>query len=261
VKLGLEGKVALITGGSDGLGRATAARLAEEGAAVVICARGAERLREAADGIRQAGGQVLDVVADVTRPDDVDRLVSAAVDRFRRLDILVNNAGTSAASGFDAVDDAAWQADLDLKLFAAIRCIRRCLPAMRRAGGGRIVNILNTGAKAPAARSLPTSATRAAGLAVTKALSKELAPEGILVNAVCIGLVKSGQWDRRWEAEGRPGTLEAFYAALARDRGVPVGRIGEAAELASLVAFLASDQAAYITGVAVNFDGGWSPTV
>ena len=111
---------------------------------------------------------------------------------------------------------------------------------MRQAGGGRIVNILNTGAKTPGARSLPTSVSRAAGLALTKALSKELAPDGILVNAVCIGPVKSGQWERRWSAEGRPGTLEAFYERMAREREVPLGRIGEAEELGALVTFLVS---------------------
>jgi len=254
--LGLTGKVAIVTGASDGLGRATAERLAEEGAAVALCARGAERLRMVADGVRQKGGQALDLPADVSRPAELERLVGATLDRFGRLDILVNNAGTSAARAFDTVDDAAWQADLELKLFAAIRCIRLCVPAMRRAGGGRIVNILNTGAKAPAARSVPTSVSRAGGLALTKALSKELAGDNILVNAVCIGLVKSGQWERRWESAGRPGTLEEFYAHLARERDVPLGRIGDAGELAALVAFLASAQAAYITGVAINFDGG-----
>jgi NAD(P)-dependent dehydrogenase (short-subunit alcohol dehydrogenase family) len=254
--LGLTGKVAIITGASDGLGRATAERLAEEGAAVALCARGAERLRAVADGIRGKGGQALDLATDVTRLAELERLVGATLDRFGRIDILVNNAGSSAARAFDTVDDAAWQADLELKLFAAIRCIRLCVPAMRRAGGGRIINILNTGAKAPGARSVPTSVSRAGGLALTKALSKELAADRILVNAVCIGLVKSGQWERRWEKAGRPGTLDEFYANMARERDVPVGRIGEASELGALVAFLASAQAAYVTGVAINFDGG-----
>jgi NAD(P)-dependent dehydrogenase (short-subunit alcohol dehydrogenase family) len=228
---------------------------------VAICARGAARLHAAADGIRRRGGQALDVVADVSHAADVERLVAATLERFGRLDVLVNNAGTGAAAGFDAVDDAAWQADLELKLFGAIRCIRQALPAMRRAGGGRIINVLNTSAKAAPARSLPTAASRAAGLALTKALSKELAAERILVNAICIGHVKSGQWERRWERRGRPGTLDDFYASLARERGIPVGRIGEAHELGALVAFLASEQAAFITGVAVNFDGGASAAV
>ena len=254
--LGLKGKVALITGASNGLGRATAERLAEEGAAVALCARGSERLQAVAEGIRSRGGQVFDRPADVTRPADLERFVGAALERFGRIDILVNNAGTSAARSFADVDDAAWLADLELKLMAAIRCIRLCLPAMRRTGGGRIVNVLNTGAKAARARSVPTSVSRAGGLALTKALSKELAAENILVNAVCIGLVKSGQWERRWEGEGRPGTLDAFYARMAREHGVPVGRIAEASELASLIASLVSEQARYITGVAINFDGG-----
>lgn len=259
--LGLQGKVAIVTGGSDGLGLATAGRLAAEGAAVAICGRDATRLEDAGDKLRASGAVILDVAADVTRSGDLERLVSQTLEGFGRIDVLVNNAGTSDARGFETVDDAAWQADLDLKLFAAIRCARLCVPPMRRVGGGRIVNILNTGAKAPAARSLPTSVSRAAGLALMKALSKELAPDGILVNAICVGLVKSGQWERRWTREGRPGTLEAFYERLARERGVPVGRIGEAEELGALVTFLVSAQAAYITGVAINFDGGLSPVV
>jgi NAD(P)-dependent dehydrogenase (short-subunit alcohol dehydrogenase family) len=259
--LGLRGKVAIVTGGSDGLGLATARRLAVEGAAVAICGRDATRLKDAAERLRAEGGVVLEVPADVTRAGDLEALVSSTLERFGRLDILVNNAGTSAAQGFDTVDDQAWQADLELKLFAAIRCVRLCVPPMRKAGGGRIVNILNTGAKTPGARSLPTSVSRAAGLALTKALSKELAPEGILVNAVCIGLVKSGQWERRWTREGRPGTLESFYERLARERDVPLGRIGEAEELGALVAFLVSAPAAFITGVAINFDGGHSAVV
>jgi NAD(P)-dependent dehydrogenase (short-subunit alcohol dehydrogenase family) len=254
--LGLGGKVAVITGGSDGLGRATALRLAAEGAAVAICARGAQRLGAVAEEVRRAGGQVLEQAADVTRPGDMERFVGAALERFGRIDILVNNAGTSAARAFDTLDDAAWQADLDLKLFAAVRMIRLCVPAMRQLGAGRIVNILNTAAKQPPARSLPTSASRAAGLALTKTLSRELAGDGILVNAVCIGLVQSGQWERRWAADGRPGTLEAYYEKVAREQEVPVGRIAAADELGALVAFLVSSQAAYLTGVAINFDGG-----
>ena len=126
--LGLSGKVALVTGGSDGLGRAAAERLAAEGAAVAMCARGADRLRAVADSIRARGGRALEVAADVTRPADLERLVTATLERFERLDVLVNNAGTSAAHPFGAVDDAAWQADLDLKLFAAIRLIRLAVP-------------------------------------------------------------------------------------------------------------------------------------
>jgi NAD(P)-dependent dehydrogenase (short-subunit alcohol dehydrogenase family) len=259
--LGLRGKTAIITGGSDGLGLATARRLAAEGAAVAICGRDADRLAGAAAALRTDGAAVLEVACDVTSPEELERLVSSTLARFGGIDILVNNAGTSAARGFDAVDDAAWQADLELKLFGAIRCVRLCVPHMRERGGGRIVNILNLGAKTPGARSMPTSVSRAAGLALTKALSKELAPDGILVNAVCIGLVKSGQWERTWAREGHPGSLDAYYTHLARQREIPVGRVGEADELGALVAFLASAPAAFITGVAINFDGGHSAVV
>ena len=211
--LGLRNKVAIVTGGSDGLGLATARRLAAEGAAVAICGRDAERLARATETLRADGASVLDVHCDVTRPADLERLVSSTLERFGRIDILVNNAGTSAARAFDTVDDATWQADLELKLFGAVRCVRLCVPHMRRHGGGRIVNILNTGAKTPGARSMPTSVSRAAGLALTKALSKELAPDGILVNAVCIGVVKSAQWERSWAKEGSPGNARRLLRA------------------------------------------------
>src|SRR5262245_48992992 len=140
--LGLRGKVAIVTGGSDGLGLATARRLVAEGAAVAICGRDRTRLKEAGEKLRAGGATILDVPADVSRQADLARLVSTTLERLGRIDILVNNAGTSDARGFETVDDAAWQADLDLKLFAAIRSARLCVPAMRKAGGGRIVNIL-----------------------------------------------------------------------------------------------------------------------
>jgi NAD(P)-dependent dehydrogenase (short-subunit alcohol dehydrogenase family) len=257
--LGLSGRVALVTGGSLGLGRAAALRLAEEGAAVAVCARRPDPLRAVVEAIEKGGGRALATPADVTRADDLARVVATTLDTFGRLDILVNNAGTSAAHGFEALDDRAWQEDLELKLFAAIRLTRLCVPHLARAGSGRIINILNVGSRAPAARSLPTSVSRAAGLALTKALSRELAADRILVNAILIGVIKSAQWERRWERGGRQGSLDDFYRTMAKERGVPLGRMGEAEELGALVAFLASQHAAYITGVAINLDGGLSP--
>jgi 3-oxoacyl-[acyl-carrier protein] reductase len=260
--LGLGGKVALVTGASDGIGRATAHALAREGARVVICARGQGRLDQVSAGIAEdTGAEVVPVVADVMRAADVDRLVAAAVARFGRVDILVNNAGTSRARDFESVPDDEWQADLDLKLFGAIRTVRQALPHMRTAGGGAIVNVLNIGAKQPGARSLPTSVSRAAGMALTKALSKELAADRIRVNAVLIGLVKSGQHERTWRRAAADQGLDDFYAAMAEQRAIPLGRVGEAAEAGDLIAFLCSDRAAYITGTAINLDGGASSVV
>jgi len=258
--LGLAGKAAIVTGGSAGIGRGVALRLAQEGVRVAICARRAEPLEEAADALReQTGGEVLPVAADVSKVDDVRRLFEAAVERFGRLDILVNNAGTSSASPFADVDDGVWQEDLDLKLFAAIRTIRLAVPHLARAGGGSIVNVVNIGAKAPPARSLPTTVSRAAGVALTKALSKEFAAQQIRVNAVCIGLVKSDQWVRRARALGI--TLEEYYERTARERAIPLGRVAEAEEVGDLIAFLCSERGRYITGTAINFDGGSSAVV
>jgi NAD(P)-dependent dehydrogenase (short-subunit alcohol dehydrogenase family) len=175
------------------------------------------------------------------------------------VDGLVNNAGTAAARPFAEVDDAAWEADLQLKLFAAVRTARRVLPHLRAAGGGSIVNVLAIGAKAPGAHSMPSSVSRAAGMALTKALSKELGPAGIRVNAVLVGLIESGQWERKAEASGQ--SVEALYTKLAKDSGIPLGRVGKAEEFADVVAFLLSPRAGYVSGTALNVDGGLSPAV
>jgi 3-oxoacyl-[acyl-carrier protein] reductase len=260
--LGLAGKVAVITGGSEGIGRAAARSLGQEGARVVICARREDVLAQAVDELSaETGAVILPVAADVERAEDVERVIAAAVDRFGRLDILVNNAGRSAAGPFTSVSDQAWQADLDLKLFAAIRACRLAFPHMQAAGGGSIINILNIGAKQPGAASVPTSVSRAAGLALTKALSKEFAPDNVRVNAVLIGLIKSAQHERTWNRTGAQQPIEEFYAGMAQRAGVPLGRVGEAREVGDLITFLASTPAAYITGVAINTDGGTSAVV
>jgi len=242
---------------------ATAMRLAAEGAAVVICARRADVLEHAVDEIASAtGGDVLGVPANVTRPEDVEELFRRTMAKHGRIDILVNNAGKGAGNAFEDVTDAAWAADLDLKLLTHVRCIRAAIPHMQAQGGGRIVNVVSIGGKAPEAKSLPASTGRAAGIALTKALSKTYAADNILVNAVCIGLVKSAMVERvaLRSIAGDPGrTLEDVYAEEAVR--IPVGRVGETEEVADVIAFLASDRASYVTGVAVNVDGGESPVV
>ncbi|MFY0538486.1 SDR family NAD(P)-dependent oxidoreductase [Nannocystis pusilla] len=254
--LGLQHKVAIVTGGSEGIGRATARALALAGARVVICARRADVLAKAMQDLSaETGTEVLAMPVDVREPADVMRLVDGVVARLGRIDVLVNNAGTAASGAFESLTDDAWQDDLDLKLFAALRLIRLAIPHMRKVGGGSIVNLLNIGARQPAAGSMPSTVSRAAGLALTKALSKELAPEQIRVNAVLIGLVKSAQHDKK-----RNPTLDRdrFYADMARQGQVPLGRVAEAEEAADLITFLASARAAFITGTAINFDGGAS---
>jgi NAD(P)-dependent dehydrogenase (short-subunit alcohol dehydrogenase family) len=254
--LGLQGKIAIVTGGSDGLGRAAAGRLAAEGAKVAICARRKDHLEAAAEEIRRAaGGDVLAQVADVTRSDQVESFVNAVVARWGGVDILLNNAGTSAAGSFEQVDEAGWWADLDLKLMGAVRFCRLVIPHMKRRGGGRIVNVTTVGGKAPAAKGLPTTVTRAAGINLTKSLAHEFAADRILVNTICIGLVRTAQISAR--AQG--GDVEGLYRELARR--VPLGRVADAAEFGDLVAFLVSARAAYITGTAINFDGGMASVV
>ncbi len=254
--LGLSGKVAIISGGSEGLGRAAAERLAHEGAKVTICARRKDVLEAAAGEIRKAtGGDVLAIPADVTRASDIETVVRGAVDRWGGVDILLNNAGTSAAAAFEKVDDETWHIDFELKVMGAIRFCRRVIPHMKQRGGGRIVNVTTVGGKAPAPRSLPTSVSRAAGINLTKSLAHEYAADKILVNTICIGLVRSAQIDRR----AKDGDLESHYRELAKR--IPIGRVAHAAEFGDLVAFLVSDRAAYITGTAINFDGGMAAVV
>jgi NAD(P)-dependent dehydrogenase (short-subunit alcohol dehydrogenase family) len=256
--LELGGKTVLITGGTDGLGLALARQLAAEGAAVAICGRDEDRLRAAEESMLDAKYDVVAVQADVSSPDDLEAFVDAAVGRWGRIDGVVHNAGRSAAGTIESVDDAAWEADLQLKLMGAVRLTRLALPFLR-ASRGAVLLTLATGAKAPGGGSEPSSVSRAAGMALMKALSKELAPDGIRVNAVLIGLIESGQWVR---AAARSGVeLPEFYGRFARDRAIPLGRFGRSEEFADLGCFLLSARASYLTGTAINLDGGLSPAV
>jgi 3-oxoacyl-[acyl-carrier protein] reductase len=255
--LGLHGKVAIITGGSEGIGKATAQRFAAEGAQLALCARRIEPLTQLARELeRTHAAKVLVSAADVTQTADVERFVGEVVARFGRIDIVVNNAGTANARRFEAVDDALWSADLELKLYGAIRTIRAALPQLKREGG-RIINITTPAGKHPGAGSLPTSVSRAAGIALTKALSKELAQHGILVNTVCVGSIKSAQHERM--AEERKLSTDQHYTELGK--AVPLGRVGEAEEVANVIAFLASAASSYVTGASINVDGGVSAVV
>ncbi|MFF2481523.1 SDR family NAD(P)-dependent oxidoreductase [Paenibacillus sp. NPDC058071] len=255
--LGLQGKVALITGGSKGIGLATALLLASEGAQVAIVARDEKGLEEAAARIEeQTGGRPLTIAADVAKREQCERAVELTAEHFGSLDILVNNAGTSAAAPFERVEAEGWLDDLDLKLFGAVHFAKAALPHMKKAGGGAIVNVTAVAGKTPPASSLPTSVSRAAGLALTKAMSKDLAGNRIRVNAVCIGLIRSAQIERMWQSSHSELTWEQFSALPGH--GIPLGRIGEAEEAARAIAFLVSDAASYVTGTAINIDGGKS---
>ncbi|GLX69786.1 SDR family NAD(P)-dependent oxidoreductase [Paenibacillus glycanilyticus] len=257
MNLGLHGKIAIITGGSKGIGFATAMLLASEGAQVALVARHEGPLRDAAARIKEkTGTEPLVIAADVSVEADVYRAVAATAERFGGIDILVNNAGTSAGKPFEALDSPAWSADLDLKLLGAVHFAKAALPYLRQKGNGAIVNVTAVGGKTPSGSSMPSSVSRAAGLALTKAMSKDLAADGIRVNAVCIGLIRSDQIERAWQASAPDLSWDEFAADPRHD--IPLGRIGRAEEAANVIGFLVSEAASYVTGTAVNIDGGKS---
>jgi NAD(P)-dependent dehydrogenase (short-subunit alcohol dehydrogenase family) len=255
MNLELDDRVFLITGGSDGLGLALATKLIDEGARVALCGRDEQRLARAQD---QLGPAAWCCQADVTKAAELDEFIDGAVTRFGRLDGAVNNAGKSAAASIAGSSDDAWRDDYELKVLSALHVSRRVLDALELTKGS-IVNVLAVAARTPGANSTPTAASRAAGLALTKALAGEVGSRGIRVNAILIGLIESGQWVRR--AEDAHVELREFYENLARSSKIPLGRVGRADEFADVAAFLLSSRASYVTGVGISIDGGLSPVI
>ncbi len=258
----MDGRVALITGSSRGLGRAMALEFAASGAHVCIVARRDDVLEQTRQEVESAGeGKVCACAADVGKADEMERLIATAENALGPVDILVNNAGTSRRMPFEEITDALWVADLELKLFAAIRATRLVFPGMKQRRWGRIINVLNTGAKAPPAGGAPTAVSRAAGMALTKVLAGEGAPHNVLVNAMLVGRIESDQWYNRWQDGDQAQSYQEYIAEMAADLKLPMGRLGTAEEFANLACFLCSDAGSYINGCAINVDGGMSPVV
>lgn len=255
--LGLMGKVAIVAAASKGLGRASALALAQEGAQVVIAARSREALEQAAEEIRQKSGQpVLAIPTDLQQPEAIMALVEKTVNAFGSIDILVNNAGGPPAGTFETLSDEQWEAAFETTLLSAVRLIRAVLPFMKQRRGGRIIQIVSTSVKQPIPGLLLSNAIRPGVIGLAKTLSLELAPSQITVNNVCPGRILTDRL-RSLSVEPKMAqgqTEEAALHELARD--IPLGRIGQPGELSALVAFLASQQAAYITGTTIQIDGG-----
>src|SRR5947208_9536882 len=238
MEISLAGRAAVVTGGSKGIGLAVATRFAASGADVAIVARGREALDQALKTIGAAArARVVALQGDVAAIADIQRIYEEAMRAFGKIDIIVNNAGESRTAAFEKVTEEMWRTDFDQKLFAAIRLTRLVWPQMKERRRGRILNTLNTGAKAPRPASAPTSVTRAAGMALTKVLASEGAPHNVLVNALLVGLIEANQHVRRAQRTGI--ALEDYYKASSKE--VPLGRMGQAGEFASIACFLASD--------------------
>ena len=251
MKLGLEGRRALVTGGSKGLGAAIAHELVSEGAHVAICARNESEVVAAAEEL----GAVHAQSADVTDPEQVRDFVARSAEALGGIDFLVNNAGGAHPGTFETLSDEHWIADLDVKLFSLIRCSREVLPHMRRAGGGRIVNIGAVYSRYPDPTFFATSVNRAAGNSFTKTLALEVAKDNILVNGVNIGFVITPQWDNIHQRRAPDLPREEFFDRFA-EQEVPLGRFGTPDEVSGLVAFLLSERAGYITGASIDVAGG-----
>jgi 3-oxoacyl-[acyl-carrier protein] reductase len=257
--LGLKGKVAVVTGGSSGIGRASALALAEEGCNIAICARGEEELGQAAVEIAAKGVEVLVCGRDVTSAEDNRSFVADVVERFGRIDILVNNAGTGRLSDLMELPEEEFRYNMDLMLYGPIQLSREVVPYMRERGGGRIINISSIFGKQPGGL-LDYDAIKAAVIMVTKDLANYLAKDNILVNAVCPGPTRTPLWEGPDQLGEQLGGMLDMSGQEAitwfAEQNIPLGRYGTPEEIAAMVTFLASDKASFITGQAINVDGG-----
>ncbi|HVS94590.1 MAG TPA: SDR family oxidoreductase [Mucilaginibacter sp.] len=250
--LKLKNKVALVLAASKGLGRASASALSVEGAKVAVCSRNEDEVKKTAAEIhRQTGNPVIAIAADVSDAKQVRNLIQKTVEAFGGIDILVNNGGGPPFDKFENFDDAAWQKAFELTLLGFSRTSRDVLPYMKKAGSGRIINIISGSVKSVLNNAVLSTAMRMGIVGMAKLMADELGPYQITVNNIAPGLILT---DRVKEV--LPKDVDHELALQDRAKNIPVGRIGKPEELGALVAFLASEQAAYISGTTIQIDGG-----
>lgn len=255
--LGIRDRVAIVAAASKGLGKASALGLAREGARLSLCARGEEDLQGTAEEIRhETGAEVLAVSGDVTKSEDVKRLVEETARRFGRIDILVNNAGGPPATSFLQASVEDFQKAVELNLMSTVRLCKEVVPYMRRQGWGRIVNIVSLAAKQPMEGLILSNTARPGVLGLAKSMSIELAKDGILVNSVCPGYTLTDRVAQVNAARARDLGISEEQVMAAATAKIPLGRMGRLEELANVVVFLASERASFVTGVAIQVDGG-----
>ncbi|MGQ9572702.1 MAG: SDR family oxidoreductase [Dehalococcoidia bacterium] len=261
MELGLKGKVAIVGGSSRGIGKAIALALAQEGCDVAICARGEADLEATAEEIRsQTGARVLPVVCDMSNYADIQRLVRETAKTFGRIDIVVNNAGGPPLGTFDDFLEEDWQKAIDQNFLSAVRTSREALPYLRQRGG-RIINITSVAVKQPIDRLILSNAVRLGVVGMAKTLSREVAKNGITVNNVCPGNIATQRllsiFEARARREGR-----SFEEVIKEERSnTPSSFLGDPADVAALVVFLASEKARYISGATIQVDGGSTTAV
>ena len=256
---GLQGKVAVITGGTSGIGLETARMMLRAGARVAICGRGGDRLEEARNALEAEFGtdNLLAMTCDVLDIDQIGQFRDAVREVFGATDMLVNNAGRAGRGRFDETGDAAWREELDLKFFSIIHPTRAFLPLLEASDAGAIVCVNALLAQQPQPHMVATSAARAGVLNLAKSLAREFAPNGIRVNSILLGLIESGQWHRRYEFEAPEGlSRDEYFAGLAKRGNVPLGRMGKPEEPAAAIVFLASPLSSFTTGAVIDVSGG-----
>jgi 3-oxoacyl-[acyl-carrier protein] reductase len=258
MELGLKDKIALVTASSKGLGKAVAFGLAREGAKVVICARGKSTLEETAEEIRNTtGAEVLSIVTDLRKPDDIKNLVKETIKRFERIDILFTNAGGPPPGQFMNFTEGDWTKAFELNLLSVVRLCKEVIPYMQKQGGGRIIHSTSISVKQPLENLVLSNSLRAGVIGLSKTQANELGPYNILVNAVCPGATITERLENIVKARAEREGVSEEDAKRSWTNSIPLGRLGNPEEFANLVVFLASEKASYITGTAIQVDGGF----